>query len=846
MVCLEFPGLLRFLFLALLFLSPGFLLDAHCGSRKTFGGADITATRDLPSAPAVSSWSDSSSSSSSNTPADLPVSDLSGPGLPSPPGAAPRPIHSAHVLIPNLENAPKLADFMVTPLRSNAARQMLRISNFIQRFPKDGKPVTEPTVAYLGYSHRYFYAAFVCHDKTPNLIRAHLLARDSLGDDDFVEVMLDTFHDQRRAFVFKTNALGIQADALYSEQNGSDYSFDTVWDTWGKRTSFGYVVLIRIPFASMYFSKAGPNQMRTWGIILERGISHANEYAFWPQNKHNVAGRLTQDIAADGFMNIANGQNWQFEPYVLGRNLRQLNVVNPTNPYFQDKHLQGYGGLDAKFILHNSLILDTTVNPDFSQVGIDNPATPNQRFPPYFPEVRPFFIENSSYFMTPISLYYTDNIVTPQFGARLTGKLGPWALGVLGVDDRSPGQAVPPGNPEYNTRAYFYVGRVNRDVGSLSNVGIIYADREYLNSFNRAGGIDYRARLKNRWTLTGQAITSATQNISNTTQGEEPCELLTLTCSGQVYSQQLNYSDLHKNWWVAYNDTSAGYVTDTGFFRRPDVREPNAYYNYLFRPKHGLVLSHGPTIYTERIWDHTGLPLDFYINPSYGMTLKYRTSVSANIDLGQDRLRPVDYLALKHNVEYHSHTSGVNFYSSPVSYIAVGGGFYKGTVINYSPPAGSGPGPVNVASPNLNVEVKPVSSLDLQNSYVYTHFTNLTNGTVVYDNHELISRWNYQMTKSISFNLIGQYIATLPHPEYTDLPNSKTLFADALFTYLPHPGTAVYFGYIGNFANINRALCTRNVNGACNIEDPILPTTYSSLMNDSKTIYLKITYLLRF
>lgn len=754
--------------------------------------------------------------------------------------------HTAHVTIPRLNDEPKLSDFLTMPVSSKAAKEMLRISNFIERYPQEGRPVTEPTVAYLGYTHKYFYAAFVCKDKRTGLIRAHMLARDGLGDDDFVQVMLDTFDDQRRAFVFSSNALGIQADALYSEQNGTDSSFDTVWDTWGKRTPFGYVVLMRIPFASLYFAKAAPGQERRWGIILQRNISHANESAYWPQSRHRIAGLLTQDMAAYGFGDIEHGQNLQFEPYMLGRNLRQLNTIDPHDPYFEDKNVQGYAGLDAKFILHNSLVLDTTVNPDFSQVGVDNPATPNQRFPPYFAEVRPFFIENSSYFMTPVSLYYTNNIVKPQYGARLTGKLGPWALGILGVDDRSPGETVPPGNSEYNTRAHIYTGRVNRDIGSLSNIGIIYADREYLDSFNRAGGFDYRARVKNHWTFTGQAVTSATQNVSNSTQGEQECEALTLTCSGQTYSQQVNYSGLHRNWWVAYNDTSAGYVTDTGFFRRPDVREPNGYFSYTFRPKQGPVLSHGPSVYSERIWDHTGVPLDYYVNPAYSVMFKYRTSVSANIDFGQDRLRPVDYSALPHDVEYHSHTSGVNFYSSPVPNVAIGGGVYTGTVINYSPPNNAGPGPVNVTSPNLNVEVKPISSIDLQNSYVYTHFTNLTNGDVVYDNHELISRWNYQMTKAVSFNLIGQYISTLPNPQYTSLANSKSLFADVLFTYLPHPGTAVYFGYIGNFENLDRALCTRDANGFCNTDDPILPPTYSSLLNTSKTIYMKVSYLLRF
>ncbi len=755
-------------------------------------------------------------------------------------------VHPSRVRMPRLTSEPRPGDFLGAAVNSGPAQQMLRIENFIQRYPDDGHPASESTVAYLGYTREYFYAAFVCTDRTPGRIRSHLLARDSLGDDDFVEVMLDTFDDQRRAFVFDANPLGIQADALYSEQNSSDYSFDTVWDTWSKRTPTGYVVLMRIPFASMYFKRAAPGENRTWGIILHRNISHASEQVYWPQSRHAIAGLLTQDIAAEGFSDIEHGNNIQLEPYTLGRNLRQLNSIDPYNPYFQSKHFQGYTGLDAKFIIHNSLVLDTTVHPDFSQVGIDNPAIPNQRFPPFFAEVRPFFIENSSYFMTPISLYYTNNVEKPQYGARLTGKLGPWALGLLGVDDRSPGEAVPPEDPEYNTRAYFYSGRVNRDLGKLSNVGVIYADREYQGSFNRVGGFDYRARVKNHWTLTGQAVTSATQNISNETQGEQECELLTLTCSGQSYAQEVDYSSLHSRWRVAYDDTSAGFVTDTGFFRRPDVREPNAEYSYTFRPKHGIVLSHGPSVYAERIWDHTGTPLDFYIDPSYDIMFKYRTTVSGDVSLGQDRLRPVDYSALQQDVEYQSHTVGINFYSSPGPYLAIGGGYRAGRVINYSPPGNQGPVPVNISSPNLNVEVKPISSLDLQNSYVYTHFTNPANGDVVYDNHELISRWNYQATKALSFNLIGQYISTLPNAQYTSLTNSKTLFADALVTYMPHPGTAVYFGYLGNFANIDRALCTRDGNGQCDTSQPILAPTYSSLSNDGKTLYVKVSYLLRF
>ena len=749
------------------------------------------------------------------------------------------------IVIPRIAVEPVLNDFLSDPKRP-AALQMLRVAHFVQRAPEDGAPPSNSTIAYLGYTHEYLYVAFLCRARNPRLVRAHLLARDSMGDDDSVQVMLDTFHDQRRAFVFETNPLGIQADALFTEQTGYDFSFDTVWDTWGRRTSWGYAVLMRIPFASLYFTKAAPGELRTWGIILERNQSQANEQDYFPRSNHNIAGLLTQDLEVDGFADVARGQSNQLEPYAIARNLRQLNVINPTDPYFQVKHLQGYGGLDSKFILHNSLVLDTTLNPDFSQVGIDNPAAPNQRFPPYFPEVRPFFIENSSYFMTPYNLYYTNNIVTPQLGARLTGKLGPWAVGILGVDDRSPGQDVIPGSPQTGSRAHFYISRLNRDLGPQSDVGVIYADREYLNSFNRAGGVDYRARVGDRWTFTGQAVTSETRNLSNSTQGEQRCENLSLSCSGQGYFDQVSYSDLHRNFWSAYTDTSAGYVTDTGFFQRPDVREASGSFNYIFRPANSPVLADGPRFYFERIWDHNSVPLDFYFDPSYFIHFKNRTNFSANFSFGQDRLRPIDYPALTQDVEYHSQTGGMRFYTSPVPYLAVGGGFYTGTVINYQPPADQGPGPVNVDSPNLNVEVKPLHSLDLSNSYVYTHFTNLENGDVVYDNHQLISRWNYQMNKAVSVNLIGQYISTLPDAQYTDLANSKTLFADALFTYMPHPGTALYVGYIGNFANIDRSLCTFEAPGQCNPSEPILAPTGSSMINDGKTVYVKLSYLLRF
>ncbi len=750
------------------------------------------------------------------------------------------------IVVPHLIKAPALGDFL-SGTAHGAGTAMLRINAFVERYPDDGGRPQDKTEVYMGYTHSSLYAAFICRQRDAGDVRAHMLARDSLSDDDTVALWLDTFHDQRRAFVFQSNPLGIQADALYSEQTGYDFSFDTVWDTWGKRTSFGYVVLMKIPFASLYFKKANPGTLRTWGLILQRNIAETGESDFWPRIEHNVAGRLTQDAEVEGFADVQRGRNVQLEAYSLGRNLRQLNGVDPENPFIQSKHLQGFSGLDAKVILHNSLVLDATLNPDFSQVGIDNPAAPNQRFPTFFDEMRPFFIENSSYFMTPINLYYTNNIGLPQFGARLTGKAGKWALGLLSVDDRGPGVAVPQSSTLYGTRAHFYAARVNRDVGEKSDVGVIYADREYAGSFNRAGGVDYRMRLGERLTLTGQAVTSQTENLSNSTAGEQTCLTSALSCSGQAYFQKLNYSDLHRGWSLGYSDTAAGYVTDTGFFRRPDVRAPNASYGYTFRPDGGPVLSHGPHIYLERDWDHSGTPLDLYIHPSYSVSFANRSGFFAWASLSQDRLRPIDFSTLTSDREYHGQAGGLSVWSSPAPYLSMSGGFSQGTVINFSPPGNDAPGMVNIVSPRVSLEVKPLPDLDMQNRYVFTHFSDPASGATVYDNHELTSRWNLQMTKAASVNLIGQYISTLPDASLTSAGNSKTLFADALFTYMPHPGTALYFGYIGNFANLDRGLCTRMGNGMCNPADPVLPTTTGEgLMNDGKMIYMKLSYLLRF
>ena len=172
---------------------------------------------------------------------------------------APRPAIAPPALtIPRLQRAPQLEDFLTMKPLGEVAQQMAKVTGFTQRDPHDGEAVSEPTDAYLAYDQKNLYVVFVCFDD-PGKVRARMSPREDVYDDDEVEVMLDTFHDRRRAYAFQTSALGVQWDAIWTEAardeiNGNfDTSFDTVWDSRGKLTSQGFVVWIAIPFKSLRF-----------------------------------------------------------------------------------------------------------------------------------------------------------------------------------------------------------------------------------------------------------------------------------------------------------------------------------------------------------------------------------------------------------------------------------------------------------------------------------------------------------------------------------------------------------------------------------------------------------------
>ena len=526
---------------------------------------------------------------------------------------------SPTLTIPRLMHPPALEDFLTMKPEGETAEQMAKVVGFMQRNPHDGEAVSEPTAAYLGYDQKNLYVVFVCFDD-PRQLRARMSPREDIHDDDEVEVMLDTFHDQRRAYAFQTTPLGVQWDAIWTEAsreevNGNfDTSFDTVWDSRGKVTEQGFVVWMSIPFKSLRFPEA---KDQVWGIILYRGIVRKSEDAFWPQVSYKAQGRLAQAATLYGLEGISPNREIQLIPYGIMQGFRALDEQDPYNPYFQNAAAKGQAGMDAKFVIQDHFVLDLTANPDFSQVESEDPQiTVNQRFEVYFPEMRPFFLENEDYFRTPIDLFFTRNIQDLSAGIRLTGKEGPYSLGIMASDDRAPGLAVPSFCPDSSPvcssaisgdRSYFTVARVSRDIFKQSSVGAIFSNWEcpVTGEYNRVGGVDGRLKFSSNWTVEGQVVTSSSHllglnaYLSPGGNLETTCEYNLFPFSSGNFGNGTHYAGpaakleirrngLHFNYIGSYQDVSPGFVTVPGFVNRVDIRGLYNTVFYRFRPKNGL------------------------------------------------------------------------------------------------------------------------------------------------------------------------------------------------------------------------------------------------------------------
>jgi len=745
---------------------------------------------------------------------------------------------SPNIQIPRIDTPPTLADFDAMQPSAHISERMLKVTGFIAREPADGAQPTQDTDVYLAYDDRNLYAVFMCWDKEPDKIRARMTRREDIFSDDSAEIMIDTFDDARRGYAFAANPLGIQWDALWTEgsignglpadYSGFDQSFDTVWNSEGRLTSQGYMLLMAIPFKSLRFPKT---DLQQWRIILNRSIPRTNENLFWPRISNRIQGRFNQAATATGVDHISPARNIQLIPYGLLRGYRDIDDRDPTHPFFTSRTLQPEVGLDAKFILHDSFVLDATINPDFSQVESDQPQiTVNQRFAVFFPEKRPFFLENSNYFTSPIDLVFTRNIGHPEFGLRLTGKSGPWALGILASDDRGPGEALPPTDPHAGNRATFTVARVSRDILDQSTVGAIYTDREFAGGYNRVGGVDANLKLDAHWRLQGQAVSSSTFDVVAGTPRAD----------GLGYKLNLERAGRKLNLQTQYLDFSPNFETQTGFVNRVDLREQILKASYFWRPEGKFLISYGPTLQQFNIWDHSGTALDYFVYPGFRVDMTRGTYVNFH-PYGYDdvRLRPIDYSTLSRVTAYPQPFWGIEAGTSWFKQFDLTAFFVSGVGVNYNPAAGQAPTIGHEDQGNFTLTFHAAGRLRIDNAYLLEHIRERDAHLTAVTNHIFRSKWNYQFTRNLSARLILQYNAVLSNPAISSLSPTKNFNTDFLITYLIHPGTAIYVGYNSDLANLDRNLAVDPVTGA-------ILTTRNGYINDGRQFFVKASYLFRF
>jgi hypothetical protein len=397
-----------------------------------------------------------------------------------------------------VDKSPRLDGTLDDPLWQKAEP----ISNFRQREPHEGQPPTEKTEVRILYTRHAVYFGIHCYDTEPSRIIATELRRDVSQDlDDHFEILIDSNHDRRDAYVFEVNPLGTQSDGLIvEEQNGPDRSdfdrgWDGVWTSEARITPDGWTATIEIPFTTLNFTNS---RDVIWGLNFKRFIRRKNEEDLWSAYRRTFGiTKVSQAGELKGIRDIGSGRLFIVKPYGLGRYDKQTG---------QDARFPLTGGLDIKYGLSSNFVLNLTGNTDFADTEVDLEPFNLTPFKVFIPEKRQFFLENAGVFDFKIGyqdqLFFSRQIgidpVTGQQvpingGTKLTGTYGRTELGIMDVDTRSSGP---------NPYANYSVVRLKEALWPGSFIGVMGIDKRsgnVLDSFNQAGGVDTRLSFSKDW-----------------------------------------------------------------------------------------------------------------------------------------------------------------------------------------------------------------------------------------------------------------------------------------------------------------------------------------------------------
>ncbi|RNC90026.1 MAG: hydrolase [Allomuricauda sp.] len=445
----------------------------------------------------------------------------------------------------------------------------------IQIKPNYGAPVSEKTEIRVAYSKSTFYVAVVCYDSEPEKLVVSDSRRDAdLNDEDSFLFIIDTYHDRLNGFLFGTNAQGMEYDAQIDNEGkgnfnanrqqggvigGTNLNWDATWKVRTQMGDYGWSAEFAIPLRSLRFA-SGSN--KTWGLNFRRNISKNTETAYWTtlplgfdMKRLSLAGKLTG-------LELKNPGNLKLIPYGLTQFVNDKSV----DPAESETNFEA--GVDVKYSITPSLTLDLTYNTDFAQVEVDDQQVNLDRFNLFFPEKRPFFLENAGQFTVgapgEVDLFFSRRIGLDQGrlvpiigGARTSGKIGQTNVGLLTMFTED----VEDFGVDKNN---FSVARVNHNFeGSRSSLGGIFVNRAGLgdltDDYNRVFAMDGKWGIGNKAEITGFVAKSTTPGIEE---------------ADHAFKLSANYDWDGWNLRAAYTEVGEGFNPEVGFLQRTAFKKP--------------------------------------------------------------------------------------------------------------------------------------------------------------------------------------------------------------------------------------------------------------------------------
>ncbi len=698
-------------------------------------------------------------------------------------------------------------------LDEEAWQEATKITLAYECMPGDNIPAPVNTECLLTFSQTRLYIGFRCFDPAPQKIRGHLMDRDALVtflQDDYVSIFIDTFNDERRAFDFRVNPLGVQVEGILSEWDGSqDFSWDAIWESAGAITDSGYVVEIAIPFNQLRFPDTPGEQ--TWGFSFARSYPRTVRHRLISHPLDRNSGLFTALFnKVTGFDNMQTGRNLEFDPTLTSHRTDRLEDFPGGEMAAGPVKIEP--GITARWGITSNLILNVTLNPDFSHVEADVAQLEiNTRFALRYPEKRPFFLEGIDFFRTPLESVFTRAVFDPLWGIKMTGKLGKNALGFFLNQDQYNNLLFPAnqGSSIYSQKEKVIGGvfRFRRDVGKGSTLGVLYTGRVAEDYHNHVAGVDGFLRLSKTRNIGFQFLRSSTDYTQHIAENfSQPFH----SFGGNALFFNFRYTGRYLAYGVDYENLSANFRADCGFIPRVDFRR----YFFFIQP----IIWGKPGGWFDRLL--FGFAGDYITNQQGELT-------DQNIQIGaiyQGLLQTfVNPLFLRQKERYQGVIYDLNEFQLNFEMKPVGGLKYFlftrfGDSIDYT---NSRLARSSLINPGIEWSVGKHLNMDLSHIFERLSFQ----GEKIYTVNLFQARLVYNFNVKTFLRAILQYMDISRN---TDLyvipiePESRNFFTQFLFSYKINPQTVLFLGY----------------------SDNLLGTNGIDLIRTDRTFFLKIGYAL--